>query len=164
MKRAFGATLFLLAGACSDLPTSPVVASYPVSPLLSAAQTLNVKWVVPIQFSVWACSEWVPLQGDIVAVQHLNANDNGTHAKILFLQRLIGFGQTTGYKYEAIGNDNAVGTNPVNGATIFSEVFSFRLVSRAGQFLVRTRFHTTVNANGDVIVDILESSVECRSH
>jgi hypothetical protein len=162
MKRAFGATVFLLVGACSELPTSPVVASYPASPLLSAAQTLNVKWVVPFQFSVWACSELVSLQGDVVGVQHLSNNDNGTHAKILFLQRLSGYGQTTGYKYEAIGNDNAVGTNPVDGATIYNEVFSFRLVSRAGQFMVRTRFHTTVNSNGDVTVDILESSVECR--
>jgi len=45
-----------------------------------------------------------------------------------------------------------------------TEIFSFRLVSRAALFQVKMRTHTTVNANGDLTAEVQDFSVDCRVH
>jgi hypothetical protein len=45
-----------------------------------------------------------------------------------------------------------------------TEVFSFRLVSRAASFQAKMRTHTTVNANGDLTAEVQDFSVDCRVH
>jgi hypothetical protein len=163
MRRAIGLVLILTA-ACSDRPTGPTEPMRLVHTPLAAAQPTTLKLDLPIQFNAWACVETVSLQGKLLAVIHTNSTDNGQHAKALFLQRLTGQGQLTGDKYEAIGNSVSVGNISADTASTDTEVFSFRLVSRAASFQAKMRTHTTVNANGDLTAEVQDFSVDCRVH
>lgn len=164
MKRTFGSAALVVCASCADLSTSPRDVELQIAASASAAQPQTFTLVIPIQFNAWACIETVTLQGDLLGVFHSNSTDHALHGKVLFLQRLSGYGQSTGYKYEAIGNNNAVGMTSDQGAEPYNDVFTFRLVSRAAQLLVSIRVHTTVNANGDLTADVQESSVTCRVH
>jgi hypothetical protein len=161
MRRAIGLMLILAAG-CSDRPVGATDPMSPVAASLAEARPTTYKLVTPIQFDAWACVETVSLQGELVAVFHNNTTDNGTQGKVLFLQRLTGQGQLTGYNYEAVGSSPAVGITSDDGANTNTEVFSFLLVSRAASLRVKMRTHTTVNANGDLTADIQDFSVDCR--
>lgn len=129
---------------------------------LTAAQPETFKLVVPIQFSAWACVETVSLTGELVGVYHTNTTGQGTHGKQLFLQRLTGYGMSTGYRYQAIGISNAVGMQPQNGATPYTEVASFILVSRAALLKMRLLMHSTLDANGNLTAVTFDASVACQ--
>ena len=107
MKLHIAAAL-LVCTACADLPTSPVEPLKPTAAAAAQAQAETFTMVIPIQFSTWVCTENVSLSGELRMVQHIGWNDNGYHAKVLFLQKLTGTGWTTGNSYVAVGTQNAV--------------------------------------------------------
>ena len=159
MKLPIAAAL-LVCTACADLPTSPVEPLRPNAPTAAQAQAETFTMVIPIQFSTWVCAENVSLSGELLMVQHLGWNDNGSHAKVLFLQKLTGTGQTSGNSYVAIGLSN--GVSNTSGAGVFNQVSSFHLVSRGDKLLVTTRYHVTVNANGELSAQFLDFTVKCN--
>ena len=116
--------------------------------------------VIPIQISTWVCTENVSLSGELLMVQHFGWNDNGSHAKVLFLQKLTGTGWTSGNSYVAIGPSNGVSNS--SGADVFDQVSSFHLVSRGDKLLVTTRYHVTVNANGELSAQFFDFTAKCN--
>ena len=160
MKRLLAAA-FILCASCAELPSAPVN-DLPVQRPLAQASTLTFKLVIPIQFTGFACTEFVPLQGELLMIQHLGSNDNGTHAKVLFLQKLTGEGQVSGRRYVAIGINNAGGSTSAHGAEPSHEVFNFRLVGNGDVMQVKSRVRLTTNANGEITADFSEFSVVCR--
>ena len=159
MKLLIAAAL-LVCTACADLPTSSVEPLKPNAPAAAQAQAETFRMVIPIQFSTWVCTENVSLSGELLMVQHLGSNDNGSHAKVLFLQKLTGTGETSGNSYVAGGAQNAVSNS--SGAGIFNQVTSFHLISRGDKLLVTTRFHITVNANGELTAQSFDFTAKCN--
>lgn len=92
-------------------------------------------------------------------------NNGGLHFKSHYQpQRLSGFGLVTGDKYQGTGvTQEHVNIHP---GLAFEDTFinNFRMIGQGpgNNFLVHTTFHVTVNANGDVTANVLNTSVDCK--
>jgi hypothetical protein len=77
-------------------------------------------------------------------------------------QGATGVGLTTGDVYRATGVTQDQVT--INGAGEFTFVNNFRIIGPGpgNNLLVHQTVHVTINANGDMTVDVDNSSVECR--
>jgi len=100
----------------------------------------------------------------VLISQEVDSN-GGIHLKSHFQpQGIDGVGLLTGDKYQATGVTQEH-TNDHSG-NAFEDTFvnNFRIIGQGigNNFLVHTTFHVTVDANGVVTADVLNSSVDCK--
>ena len=104
--------------------------------------------------------------GDLhVLISEEEDSNGGVHLKSHFQpQGISGVGLLTGDKYQATGVTQEH-TN-IHSGLAFEDTFvnNFRIIGQGpgNNLLVHTTFHVTVNANGDVTAEVLNSSVDCN--
>jgi len=110
--------------------------------------------------------EVVVLTGElhILSAQEVDG-DGGIHIKTHFQpQGISGLGTVTGDKYQGTG----VTQEHINdhSSPAFEDTFvnNFRIIGQGpgNNFLVHTTFHVTVNADGVVTANVLNTSTECK--
>jgi hypothetical protein len=108
--------------------------------------------------------ELVEFEGNLhVLIAETADNKGGFHVKMHFQpQGLSGVGLSTGDSYQATGvtQDHL---NLKAGVT-YTYVNNFRMIGQGpgNNFLVHDTYHVTVNANGELTVEHINSSVECK--
>lgn len=92
----------------------------------------------------------------------------GTHLRVLTELQGTAVDPATGarYVFHEI-EENDVLNSSIDGAETFSSVTSLRLIrvgpsSADDDLMIRSQVHTTVNANGEVTVDVSNFTMECR--
>lgn len=141
-----------------------------VGPLLFAEVTTNI--IVPVNLQVFipcangGAGESVTISGDLHILITTTINDNTLHLTQHFQpQGLTGVGSVTGDKYQGTGvTRQDVNVNGIVFPFNTTFVNNFRIIGQGqgNNFLVHQTVHTTVNANGDVTADILNTSMECK--
>jgi len=130
-----------------------------------AAVVVNDKVPVLIGVFIPCVPEFVLLSGDLHVLITSEVDENGgIHFKSHFQpQGISGVGSVTGDKYQGTGVTQSH-TNDHDGLA-FETTFvnNFRIIGQGSgnNLLVHTTFHVTVNANGVVTANVLNSSVEC---
>lgn len=109
--------------------------------------------------------EETPLRGELLFQTNVTEQPaGGFHGEFLFNGKATGTGLTTGAKYRA--HEVEHGTLNTNGGQQSTETFIAKIhVTTAGpqnDFYLKTTFHITVNANGEVTVLRDAFRVECR--
>lgn len=160
--------LAVLALACQDAPTGPVVSTE--SGLTGAAATSVKQPFVGLAFvpcAIDGAGEFVSLSGTLHVVTRITIDANGGfHGTAHFNpQGVKGVGLTSGDTYQ--GNGVTKTTTNIAGAGFpFTETFvnNFRIIGPGpdNNLLVHQTIHLTINANGDVTADVFVDSAECR--
>jgi|1185.fasta_scaffold173154_2 hypothetical protein len=153
--------------ACGD--SGQLLSPAPSTPRASAAATQTVILNTPYQSKVFVpcanggAGEAVESRGIIHRVIHITENANGFHLTLHGNpQGVTGTGLTTGDTYQTNGVFNAHENDLIPGVTE-SIRDAFKLVGPGpdNNFSVITTFHLTINANGEVVVDSEDFSIEC---
>src|SRR5262245_9449841 len=110
--------------------------------------------------------EVVVLTGElhILTAQEVDS-DGGIHIKTHFQpQGISGVGSLTGAKYQGTGGTQEHINDHSSPALEDTFVNNFRIIGQGpdNNFLVHTTFHVTINADGVVTADVLNSSTECK--
>jgi hypothetical protein len=110
--------------------------------------------------------EVVVLTGElhILIAQEVDGN-GGIHVKTHFQpQGISGVGTVTGAKYQGTGVTQEHFNDHSSPAFEDTFVNNFRIIGQGpgNNFLVHTTFHVTVNADGVVTANVLNSSIECK--
>jgi len=136
-------------------------------PTPSRAEVLtNDKIPIVILTLIPCVPETVILTGELHALvtQEVDS-DGGIHIKTHFQpQGISGVGSVTGVKYQGTGVTQEH-FNIHSGLAIEDTfVNNFRMIGQGpgNNLLVHTTFHVTVNANGVVTADVLNTSTECK--
>ena len=135
----------------SEVPTEPQTSS---NALLKATQFKD--FPLTVTFFNECCNEFVKLSG----TAHFVLRDNGRHFNVT---DITGVGGSTGETYT--GHNTAVHNesgNFGNGASNGSTVLHVHMTNENGcSFSLRIHIHFTVNANGEVTVQILSIGTKC---
>ncbi len=155
--------------ACGDSgqPLAPKTPA-PTTPRTSAAQAVTVSFLTPYSSTVFVpcanggAGEVVKSSGTVHRVVHNTLNANGFHITLhANPQNVTGIGQTTGDVYQTRGTFTAH-QNLVAGVTeSIHETFLLVGPGPNNNFKMTTTSHVTVNANGEVVVDTDDFSIEC---
>ena len=139
---------------------------------LSQALSLTTNDFVPFALQTFVpcaadgAGEIVDVQGILHIQQHVTINDNRVNVKTHFQpQGGDGVGETTGDKYNAVGVTQEVDTLPiVGGAAEFTFINNFRLIGQGNDnnLQIHQTVHMTINANGDVVNTIDNTTVDCN--
>ena len=139
---------------------------------LSQALSLTTNDFVPFAQAVLVpcaadgAGEMVLVEGVLHIQQHITINNNRATIKSHFQpQGAGGVGQTTGDKYNAVGVTQEVDTLPiVGGAAEFTFINNFRLIGQGNDnnLQIHQTVHVTINANGDVVNTIDNTTVDCN--
>ena len=161
-------SIAVLAG-CGDSgqPLAPTPAAPPAA--RASAETATTISYVPTSATAFVpcanggAGEIVELSGTLHRVTHVTETGNGTvHIKLHEnLQDVSGTGLTTGDTYRGAGSFNGeVTLGPGQVRTIENQ---FLLIGPGpdNNFTVRSLRHLTVNANGEVTVQTVVTSMEC---
>jgi hypothetical protein len=112
--------------------------------------------------------EPVLISGTLHILQHQTISDAG-HLQVKFHfqpQGASGVGLTTGDTYRATGvTQQTVTADLTDGAPQeFTFINNFRIVGQGpdNNLLVHQTIHITVNANGELTAEVVNTSVECR--
>jgi hypothetical protein len=165
MKRLAAMLAVASVTACADA-SLPTGAGF--EPAMAATKS-GSNQMVPTQFAgLIPCGnggagESMTLTGELHLISH-SAIDaaGGVHLQIhTQLKNIEGWGNTSGTYYRAMGSQKL--TSNAKAGSSFSFISSFRLIGRAQapDYHVRENTHVTVNANGDVVVDRSETSIDC---
>lgn len=163
---------FIVLVACGDSTTAPDSTPSVEPPPISASathSTTNVRIPVLQTFFIPCVNGGTGELVDVAATLHLlirMTESSSGNLSITFHanpQGPTGTGQTTGITYHAGGVTQETGTLRADGLP-----FEFTFVDRAvfttngfGTFVFRQTVHVTINNNGDVTADVLNSSAEC---
>ena len=170
-----GLTTFVVAASllgCGDAVREPTGVS-PASPRFSATTTTTNEQVPFSQLVSVPCAnngagELVLISGTLHILTHQTISDAGhLQFKVHFQpQGASGVGLTTGDTYRATGvTQQTVTVDLTDGAPQeFTFINNFRIIGRGrdNNFLVHQTVHVTVNANGEVTSEVVNTSVECR--
>ncbi len=154
------ATLALIAGAAR---TAPAEASATVT---VSTERVPVSIVPFVPCALGGAGEAVLLEGNLLIVFRAVSDGNGGfHISSHFSpQGISGTGLISGDRYQGTGvtrdNFNTNGGLP-SEATF---VNNFRIIGEGtgNNLLVHATIHTTVNANGVVTAEVLNSSIDCK--
>ena len=175
MRRAVAGLVTVVAGAavgCADAargPAEPLLRT--ATPLLAAlTETTNLRipldLVVFVPCAAGGAGELVALSGTLHVLTHVTESPTGNlHLKAHFQpQGVSGVGLTTGDKYQGTGVTQRQ-TN-INGPLPFTDTFinNFRIIGQGpdNNFTVHQTIHFTVNANGEVTAEVVNTKVECQ--
>jgi hypothetical protein len=157
---------------CGDTGTGPSrLTARSASPVF-AASTVTINQQVPFAQNAFVpcanngAGEPVLISGTLHILQHQTLSDAGNlHIKVHFQpQGASGVGLVTGDSYRATGVTQE--EMNVNGPLPFTDTFinNFRIIGQVpdNNFLVHQTIHFTINANGVLTADVVNTSVECR--
>jgi hypothetical protein len=139
------------------------------------ATTETTHEFIPLfQFTFVPCAdggagEFVLITGTLHVLSHvtINSSRRNINQQILPL-RATGMGQTTGDVYRSTGggrfHDTFPTFPPTNGAAEFTSVNNFKLIGPGpdNNLLIFQTIHRTINANGEVTSEVINTSTECR--
>jgi hypothetical protein len=131
-----------------------------------AAVVMNNKVPFLIAPFIPCVPEFALLNGNLHVLITSEVDSNGgTHFKSHFQpQGISGEGSVTGNKYQGTGVTQSHTNTHTSLASETTFVNNFRIIGPGpgNNLLVHTTFHVTVNANGEVTADVLNTSVECK--
>ena len=170
-----GLTTLVVAGSllgCDDVgrgPTGPNAMS--ASPLFAATvsttnQQIPFALVAFVPCANNGAGELVLVSGTLHVLQHLTITEDGNvHVKTHFQpQGASGVGLTTGDTYHATGVTQEEFNS--NGPLPFTDTYinNFRIIGQGpdNNLLVHQTIHITINANGELTADVVNTSVECQ--
>jgi len=137
-------------------------------PSYAEAITITDSVTEPYETTITACNgEEVHLSGELLFIYHVtvDANDAIHSAFILVPQNVVGVGAETGVRYRAVGGDREQFYNldADVGPITYTNTDMFNLVSQGGSdnFQAKYTFHVTVNANGEITVEVDQYSARC---
>jgi hypothetical protein len=154
------------------LVTLPILR--PPAPVSAQAVTETTSLSIPLdQVAFVPCAnggagEFVQLSGELHVLFHVSISDSGqlTIKEHFQPQGATGVGLTTGDTYQATGVTQGITTVDTVDGFPFETTFvnNFRIIGHGldNNLLVHTTFHVTVNANGEVTAEVVNTSVECR--
>ena len=106
------------------------------------------------------------IAGNLHMVVSYTENDNRVSGTYHFQPQGAKLQDESGRIYSGTGVAQGVFNEPIgdNGTTSLTTVDSFKLIGRgsAPSFLVQMVTHMTVNANGEVTVDFVKASEQCK--
>jgi hypothetical protein len=146
-------------GACDDTPTA--VQDDGVAPAFAVFDNDRFPFDAT---DIEVCGELVDFSGEFHIVTSLTTTKSGNlHTTFHINAKGTGIGQTSGTTYQ--WNDNII--EVVNEGTLpltITALNTWRLIGRghAGNFVLKQRFHVTVNANGEVTALHDTFEVTCR--
>lgn len=140
---------------------------------LAKATVIKSNEIVPLNRTVFVpCAaggigEDVLLEGNLHVLLHLTDDSNGGfHGKMKNQpQGVRGYGALTGDMYQGNGVTQqtiSIGSGSLPFTTTFVSNFLIIGQGSGNNYLAHTRYHLTVNANGDVAVEIDEVMVDCK--
>jgi hypothetical protein len=111
--------------------------------------------------------ETIAFDGYLHETWHLTVDDNGGfHFRLqINPQNVVGEGLTTGATYRFSGTVNEVQNfQSAQEAANFTFIDQHRYIARgvSGNTVMQERYHVTVNANGDVTVDLVDLALICQ--
>ena len=157
---------------CGDTGTGPSRPTAMSAPPVFAASTVTTNQQVPFAQIVFVpcanngAGEPVLISGTLHILQHQTLSDAGNlHIKVHFQpQGASGVGLVTGDEYRATGVTQE--ELNLNGPLPFTDTFinNFRIIGQGpdNNLLVHQTIHFTINANGELTADVVNTSVECR--
>jgi hypothetical protein len=138
----------------------------------SQALAITTNQIVPFAQAVFVpcanggAGEVVLIQGNLHIQDHITINNNRITLKVHFQpQGAEGIGTVTGDKYQATGVTQEQDSLPItNGAAEFTFINNFRIIGTGpdNNLLVHQTIHITVDANGFITSNVVNTSVECR--
>jgi hypothetical protein len=177
MRRAVAGLTTLVVGgsllACGDAARGPTGPGPLTGPLLSASTAITNDQVSFAQVAFVPCAnngagEPVLISGTLHVLIHETISDAGqAQFKFHFQpQGASGVGLTTGDTYRATGVTQQTTTvDLTDGAPLeFTFINNFRIIGRGrdNNLLVHLTVHITVNANGELTAEVVNTSAECR--
>jgi hypothetical protein len=157
--RAIGFAMVFPLAACDNSPTMPATDDGVVPDFAILENDRN-----PFSASLFVCTEVVDFTGEFHVKTSFTSSASGNeHFTFHINAKGTGVGQTSGATYQ--WNDNIV--EVVNDADLpftLTELQTWKLIGQgaADNFLLKQRFHVTVNANGDVTVVHDTFEVTCK--
>ena len=136
-------------------------------PAYAQAITITERVTEPFETIVTACNgEDVFLSGELLLIFHTTIDDRGgIHEKFTLVPRHVrGVGSITGTEYKAVGGDRSHFNADTDEAPLnFTNTDTFNLVSQGGTDNLQAKFtiHVTINATGEITVDIANFSEKC---
>ena len=136
-------------------------------PAYAQAITITESVTVPFETVITACNgEDVFLSGERLLILHATIDSSGgIHSKFTLVPGHVrGVGSVTGTQYKAVGGDHEHFKMDVDGAPLnFTNTDIFNLVSQGGTDNLQLKFifHITINANGEVTVEVDHFSAKC---
>jgi hypothetical protein len=132
----------------------------------NAAVIVNNKVPITIIVSIPCVPEIVILTGELHVLTSSEVDSNGgihfkTHAQP---QGISGVGLVTGVKYQGTGVTQRHTTDHSGPALETTFVNNFRIIGQGpdNNLLVHTTMHLTINANGELTANVLNSRSECK--
>lgn len=122
---------------------------------------------IPMSLTGAGCGDVIEISGTLHALIHVTFDAGGGFTvKFLFQpQAVTGTGLVSGATYQGVGETQGTDTDNGPGPQFESTfVNNFNLISHGttANFLVHETIHVTVNENGAVTAEVINSSVECR--
>jgi hypothetical protein len=122
---------------------------------------------IPLELFAVGCGDVVQVTGTLHVLFHITFNaGGGVTAKEHFQpQGATGIGLLSGATYQAVGETQDTSTDNGPGPQFeFTFVNNFNMISRGttANLLFHETIHLTVNENGEVTADVINSSEECR--
>jgi hypothetical protein len=136
------------------------------------ASTYTSSVVLPFPLGEWipcandGLGEHVNFSGKAHNLYHFTTNGNSFTIRMLGnYQGLGGVGQVTGDKYRATSVEQLVRTGSfANGQYSFTYSYSLRFIGQGdgNNYVMHFVHHYTLNSNGDVTVEFVNQTVDCR--
>lgn len=162
MKNIFKATMLMITVVLMAVAIAPMVKAE-----VTANESIPTDMIVPVPCANGGAGEDVSLSGRLHMLMSQTENGNVTSYKFLFQpQGMSGIGSITGDKYQATGvTQMEYGEQLAPGQQLHQTfVNNFRVIGQGpdNNFVVHEVFHLTINANGEVSVQLDNLSVECK--
>lgn len=161
---------------CSDVARGPTGPGEFASPLLdvsaSRAETETIHLRTPFRAPTFVpCAnggvgEFVVLSGTLHTLIHETVSSSGNiHTSLHFRpQGVSGEGLVTGDRYRATGatNQQMNFNGPLPITQTFTNNFHVRGQGRDNDLMIHQTVHFTVNANGELTAEVLNTRVQCK--
>ena len=135
----------------------------------SSAQALEFtdNEFIPFTLTAEGCGDVIEVSGTLHVLIHVTLNDAGgiTVKQHFQPQGATGVGLVSGATYQATGVTQETDTDNGPGPQFeFTFVNNFKIISRGTtpNYLVHDTVHVTVNNNGEITAEVINSTVECR--
>jgi hypothetical protein len=131
------------------------------------AEQFTANEFIPFTLTAEGCGDVIEVSGTLHVLFHITFDAaGGVTVKELFQpQGATGVGLVSGATYQAVGETEDTLTDNGPGPQYeFTFVNNFKMISRGttANYLVHDTIHVTVNENGEVTAEVVNSTVECR--
>jgi hypothetical protein len=131
------------------------------------AEQFTVNEFIPFELTAEGCGDVIEVTGTLHVLLHVTFNPTGgvTVKELFQPQGATGVGLVSGATYQAVGETQDTSTDNGPGPQFdFTFVNNFKMISQGttANYLVHDTIHVTVNSNGEVTAEVVNSTVECR--